>query len=125
MQQCNTQFLTGHIPKSQVGTRCLHSKSASFKTNVKPLAQSRSIRGDENPTLEIFRPRHCPGEGAEWTGNWKCMVSSYLMFKVELAIREVEAVGKMLADAAVMVNNVPSHDYVEKNLLVCIIDAGE
>ena len=53
------------------------------------------------------------------------MVSSYLMFKVELAIREVEAVGKMLADAAVMVNNVPSHDYVEKNLLVCIIDAGE
>ena len=35
------------------------------------------------------------------------MVSSYLMFKVELAIREVEAVGKMLADAAGMVNNVP------------------
>ena len=48
------------------------------------------------------------------------MVSSYFMFKVELAIREVEAVGKMLADAAGMVNNVP-----EKNLLVCIIDAGE
>ena len=53
-------------------------------------------------------------------------MSSYLMFKVELAIREVEAVGKMLADAAVTVNNVPSQDYVvEKNLLVCIIDAGE
>ena len=50
------------------------------------------------------------------------MVSSYLMFKVELAIREVEAVGKMLADAAGMVNNVP---VVEKKLLVYMIDAGE